>query len=211
MSSSQRPRTRLDPEVRREQIVEAAEQVFKGRDPADVTFEEIADAAGVSRALVYNYFGDKGGLIAAIYLRSLRRLDDQLDAVVDPAAPAAERLQAVVRCYLCFARENSSPWRLIFTTAAMEHPEVLAARRDRFERLARSWGETPEARIAARAVVGFLESATLDWVENRDLDLDRVSDLLFTMLWTGLSAVDPRRAQVPNGRPASADLPTGVG
>ena len=66
MSASHRPRTRLDPEIRREQIVEAAEQVFHGRDPSEVTFEEIAEAAGVSRALVYNYFGDKGGLIAAV-------------------------------------------------------------------------------------------------------------------------------------------------
>jgi len=86
VSGTQRPRTRLDPEIRREQIVEAAERVLKGRDPGDVTFEEIAEEAGVSRALVYNYFGDKGGLIAAVYLRSLRRLDEELSRAVDPAS-----------------------------------------------------------------------------------------------------------------------------
>jgi AcrR family transcriptional regulator len=206
VSPSQRPRTRLDPEVRREQIVEAAEQVFQGRDPADVAFEEIAEAAGVSRALVYNYFGDKGGLIAAVYLRSLRRLDEELDRAVDPDAPDGERLHSVVRCYLRFANENSAAWRLIGSTATMERPEVLSARNDRFAKLARNWGDTAEARVAARAVIGFLESATLDWLEYRDLDVDRLADLLFTILWTGLSAVDRTEAQVPTGRPTATAL-----
>jgi len=203
VSATQRPRTRLDPEVRREQIVAAAERVFNGRDPAEVTFEEIAEAAGVSRALVYNYFGDRGGIIAAVYLRSLRRLDEELDRAVEPTATDAERLHSVVRCYLRFARENASAWRLIGTTATMDHPEVLQARRDRFDQLARNWGDTAEARIAARAVVGFLESATLDWIETRDLDLERIADLLFTILWTGLSAVDRGEARVPRGRPTA--------
>jgi len=52
-------------------------------------------------------------------------------------------------------------------------------------------------------VVGFLESATLDWIETRDLDLERIADLLFTILWTGLSAVDRGEARVPRGRPTA--------
>jgi AcrR family transcriptional regulator len=199
VSATHRPRTRLDPEVRREQIVEAAEQVFQGRDPADVAFEEIAEAAGVSRALVYNYFGDKGGLIAAVYLRSLQRLDEALDGAVDPDAPDRDRLRSFVLCYLQFADENSAAWRLIGSTATMEHPEVLNARRDRFDQMGRSWGNTAEARLAARAVVGFLESATIDWIENRDVDIARLAELLFTILWTGLSAIDRDEANAPIG------------
>ena len=57
--------TRLDPEVRRELILDAAEEVFEPA-AAEVTFEAVADAAGVSRALVYNYFGDRSGLLAAV-------------------------------------------------------------------------------------------------------------------------------------------------
>ena len=62
MAQELRVRTRLTRATRREQIIDAAVDVFKGRDPNDVTFEEVADAAGVSRALVYNYFGDRRGL-----------------------------------------------------------------------------------------------------------------------------------------------------
>ena len=197
MSASQRPRTRLDPEVRREQIVDAAERVFRGRDPGEVTFEEIAEAAGVSRALVYNYFGDRGGLIAAIYLRSLRRLDGEIERAIDPGATDAERLHSMVLCYLRFARESSIAWRLIGSTATMDHPDVLAARRERFDQLSRNWGDTPEARIAARAVVGFLEAATLEWIETREVDIERIAELLYTILWSGLTTVGRDQARVP--------------
>ena len=203
MSASQRPRTRLDPEIRREQIVEAAEQVFHGRDPSEVTFEEIAEAAGVSRALVYNYFGDKGGLVAAVYLRSLCRLDEELLAAVDAGSDDADRLRSVVLCYLRFARSNPAGWRLIGSTSASEHPEVQAARHARFDQLATNWGGTVQARTLARAVVGFLEAATLDWIENSDVDLERMADLLFTILWTGLSAIETDQAHVPRGAIAS--------
>jgi AcrR family transcriptional regulator len=203
LSATQRPRTRLDPEIRREQIVEAAEQVFHGRDPSEVTFEEIAEAAGVSRALVYNYFGDKGGLVAAVYLRSLRLLDEELLATVDPRSDDAERLRSVVRSYLRFARSNPAAWRLIGSTSASEHPEVQAARRARFDQLASNWGGTVQARTLARAVVGFLEAATLDWIENSDVDLDRMADLLFSILWTGLSAIEDGQAHIPRGATAS--------
>ena len=93
--ASRTDRTRLDPEVRRELILDAAEEVFRSRPPSEVTFESVADAAGVSRALVYNYFGDRSGLLAAVELRSLERLDRRLRAALgsDPlpqrAAPPA--------------------------------------------------------------------------------------------------------------------------
>ncbi len=188
MKTAAHPRTRLDPEVRRGQILAAAARVLADRDPADVTFEEFAAAAGVSRALVYNYFGDKSGLVAAVYIRSLNDLHDELDLAIDREAPAPVRLRAAVRCYLRFAQENAGVWRLTGHTAAADHPDVRRARRSRFEDLARGWGGTPEARTAARGLVGFLEATTRDWLESGAHDLERTTELLFTILWHGLSA-----------------------
>jgi AcrR family transcriptional regulator len=188
MTTTAHPRTRLDPEVRRGQILAAAARVLADRDPADVTFEEFAAAAGVSRALVYNYFGDKGGLVAAVYIRSLNDLHDELDLAIDPEATAPVRLRAAVHCYLRFAQENAAAWRLLGHTGATDHPEVRRARRARFEDLARGWGGTVEARTAARGLVGFLEATTRDWVESGADDLERMTELLYTILWHGLSA-----------------------
>jgi len=124
-------------------------------------------------------------------------------ATVDPRSDDAERLRSVVRSYLRFARSNPAAWHLIGSTSASEHPEVQAARRARFDQLASNWGGTVQARTLARAVVGFLEAATLDWIENSDVDLDRMADLLFSILWTGLSAIEDGQAHIPRGATAS--------
>ena len=138
-------RTRLDPSVRRASILDAAERVFDGRNPADVTFEEVAEAASVSRGLVYNYFGDKAGLITAIYLRTFERLDAALleasttSTAVD-AGDGEAALRAVVGAYLRFAHDNQVAWRLIGAAEATAHPVVQAARQERFRRMAAAWG-----------------------------------------------------------------------
>ena len=185
-------RRRLDPALRRAQIIDAAEQVFLGRDPTDVTFEEVAEAAGVSRALVYNYFGDRGGLLAAVYLRSFQRLDDELNDALAADLPPTERLRSIIRCYLDFASTDAAAWRLIGTAEASLNPVVRTLRRRRDDQLAEAWGGTPTARVAARAVVGMLEAATLDWLERRDCTVEEVAETLFVLLWGGLSDLDAR-------------------
>jgi len=210
VDSQEKTRTRLDPELRRSQIVEAAVRVFSETDPVEVTFEEVAEAAGVSRALVYNYFGDRGGLVAAVYLDTFHHLNDHLNATIDAQAPPEDRLRAVVNGYLHFAVEHAAAWRLLQVTGALNHPSVQAARQRHMERLAAAWGaEGPEGRTLAYGVVGMLESATFDWLRDRDTDIDRLSDLIFDFLWTGLSSLDRHGIALP--REQSSRPVTNVG
>lgn len=196
-----RARTRLDPEVRREQILDAAELVLSTREGGDeVTFEQVAEAAGVSRGLVYNYFGDKAGLLAAVYVRNLDRLVHALDAPLraDHTDPD-RRLRAVIEVYLRFASDNPGAWRLLGVAEAAEHPSVRQARRSHLERITSSWGETAEARVLGRGIVGFLEAATVEWLEESDLDLEAVADLMHVQLWSGLAAEASRNAALAQG------------
>lgn len=149
--------TRLDPEVRRELILDAAERVFTSRVPAEVTFEEIADAADVSRGLVYNYFKDRTGLLVAVAERTLVRLDRELDGALDPGTDLSEQVVALGRAYVRHARTNADKWRMLSRSGLLDHPSVLGARRLRVERIATRWGGTPEARLAAWTVTGLYE------------------------------------------------------
>jgi AcrR family transcriptional regulator len=199
LNRSMRVRTRLDPEIRREQIVAAAALVFEGRDPADVTFEEIADAAGVSRALVYNYFGDRGGLLAAVYLRAFQRLDDEITAAVDASLPAPQRVREIVRSYLRFARTHSGAWQLLGLAGTLQHPAVHAARRRRLAQLADGWGGSPASLVVASGVVGMLEAATLRWLDHDpEIDLDTAAAVLYDLLWTGLSSLSAHGITIPD-------------
>ena len=208
MQAHEKTRTRLDPELRRRQIVEAAVGVLADTDPMEVTFEEIAEAAGVSRALVYNYFGDRGGLLAAVYLHTFDELNHELNETIDPHMPPDERLQAIVQGYLRFALDHAATWRLLQLTTAVNHPAVQNARQHHMERLALAWGaEGPEGRTLAYGVIGLLESATFDWLRDHDTDLDRLSALIFDLLWTGLSSLERHGIALPEFR-ARESVPT---
>ena len=191
--SSTKPKpTRLSPDARRAQLVEVASRLCVGRPAATVDFAEVAAAAGVSRSLVYTYFGDRGGLIAAVYLRNLEQLDGELGKALDDRLPDEVRLRRVVRRYLVFARDNEASWSIIAGAGALQHPAVQAARRARIERIAASWGATPTARLIARGVVGLLEAGAQDWVDYRDSGLERATDVLFAVLWEGLAGLRSR-------------------
>jgi AcrR family transcriptional regulator len=181
------PAARLDPAARREQLVVAAASLFEAHDPTLVTFEAVADAAGVSRSLVYAYFGDRGGLFAAVYLRNLERLDAELGRAIDAQLSDETRLRRIVRCYLEFARDNEGAWQVIAAAGALAHPAVRGARRDRIERIAAAWDGTPEARLVATAVVALLEAGVHHWYEERGLGIERATRLLTDVIWSGLS------------------------
>lgn len=202
-----KPHTRLDPATRRAQIVQAAAAVFRGREPNEVGFEEVADAAGVSRSLVYAYFGDRGGLLAAVYIHDLERLDRELGRALDASLPDDVRLRRIVRRYLVFARDNQASWNLMTAMGVLQHPAIQGAREARIDRIAAAWGTAPTDRLVARSIVGLLEAGAQHWVDHRECGLDRATKVLFGVIWEGLTGLraqglaDPSR---PGTSPAAA-------
>jgi AcrR family transcriptional regulator len=189
-TSERRTVTRLDPAVRRTQIIEAAARLFEHRDPAEVPFEEIADAAGVSRALVYNYFGDRGGLLAAVYLHHFDAVNTRLRSAAEEGDTPSARMRAVVDAYLDFAAEHPGAWRLLRVARAVDHPRVQEARRLRMREIADLWGGSPEALIVAYGITGLLEEATIEWLQSTPAQPDRVADVLHDLMWHGLASLD---------------------
>jgi AcrR family transcriptional regulator len=186
-------RPRLDPEARRAQIVEAAADVFRGRDPATVRFDEVARAAGVSRSLVYAYFGDRGELIAAVHLHSLSDLDAELSALLADVPVEECRLGAVVRHFLELADQNAESWGLFAAAGAVDHPAVQRARDARCRRIADTWGGGPAEQLLARGLIAMLEAAATEWIAHRACSLDDAADMLTRALWHGVGRL-PRPA-----------------
>lgn len=192
MSTRRGPRTRLAPEERKAQIIEASIKVFAGRDPSSVTFEEIADAAGVSRALVYNYFGDRGGLLAAVCLHCFDRLDEAIAPAFDRALRPSEQAREWTRRYLGFALEHPDEWSMIASATASQHPAVLEARRQRLQTITDRWGGGPEVRVLVAAFGGLLQAGMAEQDElDEPLDFDRLVSLLGVLAWKGLGQLIP--------------------
>ena len=81
--------SRLDPEQRREQILDAANALFAERAYDEVSIEDIARAAGVTRGLVHHYFGGRKEVYIALVERIGALREDELRAAGRPQRPCA--------------------------------------------------------------------------------------------------------------------------
>ena len=193
MTTEPRARTRLDPAVRRRQIAEAAARVFAEHDPTEVSFETVAEEAGVSRSLVYSYFGDRGSLFAAAYTCEMTRLDAEIDGALEKLGNNRDRLDQAVRAYLRFAARHRERWNLIVSAGSSRHPAVRDAIAARTDRIAGSLGGSAEARLLVSGVIGMLEAAAVHVTED-DADPDELADLLTQVIWAGVSSFVPEES-----------------
>lgn len=182
-----RPRARLGREERRELLVDAAAQVFDGRDPAGVTFEEIAGAAGVSRALVYNYFGDRRGLIEALARRSSVRLTERVTEALASTRGLREALAGAIRVSLEFAREDPAGYRYAIGSTT---PLVPALCDEQLATMSLLFGGDDDALLVARGVLTSLQAMVLHCVERGPDDPDRAVEIIGAFLAGAFVGVD---------------------
>src|SRR5688500_10291303 len=118
MSTTDRPpaRTRMPRAQREEQIVGIAEQVFAERGYQATTMEEVAERVGVTKPLIYEYFGSKEGLLSACVNRARTQLRDATVAswaVAGDQAAAEELFRVGVRAFFDFIDDHANAFRLI--------------------------------------------------------------------------------------------------
>ena len=93
-------RRRLSPEDRRNELLSLGAEVFGQRPYDEVRIDEIAERAGVSRALMYHYFPDKRAFFAAVVRAEGERLFEATSTPPDTNASLFEQLRAGVLAYL---------------------------------------------------------------------------------------------------------------
>src|SRR3954451_9230279 len=105
--------SRLDPGQRREQILDAANALFAERAYDEVTIEDIAGAAGVTRGLVHHYFGGRKD----VYLGLLERLGAQREERLRPpvGSSARARVADTVSRWLDWTEANRTIWLATFS------------------------------------------------------------------------------------------------
>ena len=82
--------SRLDPEQRREQILDAANALFAERGYDEVSVEDIASSAGVTRGLVHHYFGGR----KEVYIALLERIGTMREEQLLPPVGRSARARA---------------------------------------------------------------------------------------------------------------------
>lgn len=99
---------------RREVILNAAAELFAGRDYASVQVEEVAKRAGVGKATLYRYFPSKEELYLESLERALGGLEHRLNAELAPQqVPASVRLSAMVSALIDTLSEQLQTLKLL--------------------------------------------------------------------------------------------------
>jgi len=96
----------------RDEVLAAAIGLL-GHDRTAITARAVAAAAGTSTAAVYELFGDKGGLLRAVFHDGFRRLHDTLAAVPTGADPRAD-LVALLAASRRFALDHPTLFEVMF-------------------------------------------------------------------------------------------------
>lgn len=179
-----RKRTRLSPDQRREQLVEIGAQLFAERPFSDVWVEQVAEAAGVSRGLVYHYFPNKRDFYAEVVRRGAQETLRITEP--DPELPPLQRLRASLDHYLEYVEERENVFRAIHRGQHSSDEGVRAAVRETRDEQSRRIIDqldppvvpTPTLMLALEGWMHFNESVVLDWLETREIDREVVLDLM---------------------------------
>jgi len=103
-----------DASVKRDIILDAAEQVFSHKDYHEATLEEIADVAEISKGTLYLYFKNKVDLFVSIGERKLRELNEVIvSATADCVDPVAT-IKQLISDELTFFAKNAAFFKVLY-------------------------------------------------------------------------------------------------
>jgi AcrR family transcriptional regulator len=118
---------RLSAAQRREQLLDTTAELLGQSGFHSVSIQSVARAADVSRPIVYEHFGDLGGLLEALVKREMERAGEQISrsALEDLShGDPTELMLASLSAYLHAVEEHPSTWRLVLMPPESA-PELL--------------------------------------------------------------------------------------
>lgn len=160
-------------EERRQQLIGVALELFSQRSPDDVSIDEIASAAGISRPLVYHYFPGK----LSLYEAALKRASDELaDRFVEPhEGPLGARLLRVMRRFFDFVDDHGPGFSALMRGGPAVGSTATNALIDSVRQaayvqiLSHLDVANPPARLelVVRSWISLAESTALIWLDGR--------------------------------------------
>jgi AcrR family transcriptional regulator len=217
MASTAPPRTRLARAARMEQTLGVAHVLFAERGYAGVTMDGVARAVGVTKPLLYAYFGNKERLyLACMEPAGEALIKTVVDALRRTSTPA-DALDAGLRAFFAFLAADRDAWRVLFDEtlpASGEVAERVAEHREQIIELvakalraqlprSRSVRARREAQALSTAVLGAAEALGRWWLTSDAIAPEAAAELLISVLGPGLGtyarkgagAVSSRRAR----------------
>ncbi len=208
-------RQRLSRGERYELILEDAIDVFGSRGYHNVSMDDIAEASGVSKALVYQHFESKDEL----YMEVMRSFQHKIAETVLPAwaedKPQQERFWRGFVAFFTFVEQNKQAWGVLYRDAVEIDDSMIKGihtlNAELAETIAQVFIEDLESRgdsspiltqyatAAGHAVVGACHALADFWLEHPDETVFRMAATAMAVLWQGFGRlIDEGQPWIPS-------------
>jgi AcrR family transcriptional regulator len=193
---------RLTVGERREQLLDLGLRLFGSKPYDEISIEEIAQLAGMSKGLLYHYFPSKRDF----YIACLRAASLQLRRLMhpNPDLPPPEQVRSGLSVYLDHVQANRAKIQAFVRGGVGSDPEVLevieATRRAVWEFMLAGIPASDDERLLRSAVgswVRFVEVMALDWADSDGVAKEAVIDICVSVLDTAVGEARKRRAARP--------------
>lgn len=182
----------------RDDILEAAAQVFRQKGFHGASMKDIAGAVNLQKASLYHHVSSKQEILLALLNQALVLLLEEISPLASQSIPADKKLQQMIRAYLHILADNTDLSAvLLFEHRSLERKQHArhVPNRDRFEALWRDViSEGVHAKIfkcddpalAARALLGIM-NWTITWYHpDGELTIEQIADQYSNLLLHGL-------------------------
>ena len=194
----QRSRTRLSAPERRSQLLDVAGRLFSEQGFHRLSMEQLADAAGVSKPVLYRHFPSKHRLYLALLHDAVAQLETGLRNALEGTTDNQARVHGSIAAYFDFVEDRR--FQLLFRTAELNDAEVREVVEGAFSRVADVIGRliaddaglsAESANFLASGVRGLATEGARWWVEHPEVDKADAVRLLSRLVWRGLGAFHP--------------------
>jgi AcrR family transcriptional regulator len=181
---------------RERQMIEVAEEIFAERGFQATSMDEVAERVGVSKPMIYEYFGSKEGLLVACIRAARTELLNVTLASVQGVESAEEALRSGLTAFFEFTDSHRRSWKLLQAEASVAGPaavdEIEAVRQQQTSVNATLFAsflpDLPQTSLEAYAeiVVGACERLSLWYVQRSDVSAAEAAELVMRTVWFGL-------------------------
>ena len=191
-------RMRLSAPERRSQLLAVAGRLFAEQGYHGLSMEQLADAAGVSKPVLYQHFPSKGSLYRALVDDAIVELETRLRSALEGTTDNQARVQGAISAYFDFVEDQR--FQLLAGTAETAETDVRETVEAAYARVAVVIGRliaddaglsAESANFLASGVRGLATEGARWWLEHRDVDKDEAVRLLARLAWRGLGSFTP--------------------
>lgn len=189
---------RLSADERRAQLERIASRMFADAGYHGVSMEQLADAAGVSKPVLYQHFPSKRDLYVSLVRDAVSEMETRVRAALRGTTDNRARVERATAAYFAFV--DDPRFRLVFSGERSDdevRAEVNAAHRRVTEAVAELISEDagldqPSAMFLAAAIRGLATDGARWWSAHYEVSRDDAARLAAQLAWRGLGSFGPR-------------------